>query len=83
VRNLQFADERKCRDVFTAVGNLGELVMEVADVRLEAVTLSHFDGEEVVVILLGLPAGCILGEEHPCFLLEIVERMWQQRIKLI
>jgi len=42
---------------FTAVGNLGELVLKIADVRLEAVTLSHFDGEEVVIILPNFPAG--------------------------
>jgi len=32
VKNLQFIDERECRDIFTAVGNLGELVLEVADI---------------------------------------------------
>ena len=31
---------------------LGELVLEVADVGLEAVTLPHFDGEEVVIFFL-------------------------------
>jgi len=40
VRNLQSADEDECRDIFIAVGNLGELVLEVADVRLEIVVLS-------------------------------------------
>ena len=39
VKNLQPADERECRDIFTAVGNLGELILEVADVRLKAVIL--------------------------------------------
>jgi len=56
VRSLQSSDECECRDIFTTVENLGKLVMEVADVRLKAVVLSHFDGEEVV-ILLAFPAG--------------------------
>ena len=38
VRNLQPIDERECRGIFTAVGNLGELVLKVVDVRLEALT---------------------------------------------
>jgi len=37
---LLSANECKCRDIFTAVGNLGELVLEITDVRLEAVALS-------------------------------------------
>ena len=36
--------------------NLGELVLEIVDARLEVVTLFHFDGEEVVIILLGFSA---------------------------
>jgi len=55
VRNLQPADERKCRDIFTVVGNIGELILKAADVRLEVVAVSHFDGKNMV-ILLGLPA---------------------------
>ena len=54
VRDLQFVDERECRYIFTAVENLGKLVLEVADIGLEVITLPYFDGEEVVV-LLGLP----------------------------
>ena len=54
MKNLHSAYEHECRDIFTAVGNHGPLVLKVADVRLEAVVLSHFDSEEVVVILLGL-----------------------------
>ena len=75
MRNLQFIDECEFRDIFTATGNLGELVLEVADVRLEAVSLSHFDGEEVVVILLGFSMRGILGEERLGYLFEIVEGM--------
>ena len=40
--------------IFTAVGNLGKLVLKVANVELEVVTLSHFYEKEVVVIFLGL-----------------------------
>ena len=71
---MQSADERKCRDIFITVGNLGELVLKVANVRLEVVALSHFDSEEVVIILLDLPVGGILGEKRFGYLLEIVER---------
>jgi len=73
----------ECKDIFTAVENFGELILEVVNIQLEAVTLSHFDGEEVVVILLGLPAGGILGEEHLRYLLKIVKRIRRQRIKPI
>ena len=47
------ANERECKDVFIAVGDLGELTLKEVDVRLEAVTLPHLDGEEVIVVLLG------------------------------
>ena len=54
---MQSTDKRERRYIFTAVKNLGNLVLKIADVRLEAVTLSHFNGEVVVVFFLGLPAG--------------------------
>ena len=56
--------------------NLGKLVLKVTNVQLEVVTLSHFDGEEVVVILLSFLAGGVLGEKCLSYLLEIVERAW-------
>jgi len=59
---LQPADKRECRDVFTAVRDHGELALEEANVRLEAITLSHLDGEEVVTILLGHLATGVLSE---------------------
>ena len=80
---MQCADECECRYIFNAVENLDELVLKIADVRLKAVTLSHFDVKEVVVILLDFPTGDILGDEHLSYLLEIVERTWRQRIKSI
>ena len=64
MRNLHPTDKRECKDIFIAVGNLGELVLKVADVRLEVVAIFHFDGEEVVVVLLGLSVGGVLGEKH-------------------
>jgi len=35
---------------------------------------SYFDGEEIVVIFLGLPTGDILGEKCLNYLIKIVER---------
>ena len=64
MRDLQSADERECRDIFTAVGNFSELILKKADARLEDVALSHFDCEEEVVILLDFPTGDVLGEER-------------------
>ena len=83
VRKLQFAVERECRDIFTVVENLGEVVLKVADVRLDAVALSYFDSEVVVIILLGLPARGVLGEERLSYLLEIVGQTRRQGIKPI
>ena len=71
MRELQSTDERECRDIFTVVENLGELVLEVINVRLEAVILSHFDREEVAVILLGLPIGGILGKDDSVISLKL------------
>ena len=48
LRDLQLAEECECRDVLTAVGDLGQLALEVADVRFEVVTLSHLDDEKMV-----------------------------------
>ena len=67
----------------SSVENLGKLVLKVADVRLEDVAMSHINGEEMLVILLGFTAGDVLGEKYLSYLLEIVERMRQQRIKPI
>ena len=57
VRNLYPTDKRECRDIFTVVENLGELVLERDDIRLEIVIVPLFDAKEVVVILFGLPVG--------------------------
>jgi len=56
VRNLQPADECKCRGILTAVGNFGQLALKVANVKLETVALSNFDSEKVVTVLLDLSA---------------------------
>ena len=58
VRNLQPVDERESRDIVIAVRDLDELALEEEDVRLEHVTLPHLDGEEVIVVLLGLLVRC-------------------------
>ena len=83
VRDLHSANECECRDIFTTVRNLGEQVLKIADVRLEAVALSHFDNEEVVMILLRFPMGGVLGEKCLSYLLEIAERVQRQRVKPI
>ena len=57
VRDLQSADECECGYIFTAIENFDKLAPEVVDVILEAVTLPHFDGEKVMVVLLSLPVG--------------------------
>jgi len=57
----------------SSVENLGKLVLKVADVRLEDVAMSHINGEEMLVILLGFAAGDVLGEKCLSYLLEIVE----------
>ena len=64
MRDLQFSDEHECTNIFTTVGNLDELVLRVTDVRLESVALSHFDGDEIMVILLCLSTGDVLGEKR-------------------
>jgi len=52
VRDLQPADECECRDILTAVRNLGKLALGVDDEGLEAITLPHLNKEEMVVVLL-------------------------------
>ena len=83
MRNLQPADERKSRDIFTAVRDLGKLALEEANVRLEAVTLPHFDGEEMMVVLLSLLARGILSEKRFAYLLKVAERVRRQRVEPI
>jgi len=79
VRDLQSADECECRDVLT--GDLGELALEVADARFEAVALPHLNGEKVVVVLLSFSARCVLREERFGHLLEVMERMWRKEVE--
>ena len=75
VRDLQLTDERECRDVHTIVGDLDQLTLEESDVGFGAITLPHLDGEEVMVILLGLPVRCVLGEECFGYFFEVAERV--------
>ena len=83
MRNLQSAEERECRYIFTVVENFGQLALKVTDVRLEVITLPHFDEEEMVVIFLGLPVGGVLSEERLGYLFESVQRMRRQRVEPI
>ena len=82
MRNLQPADEREHIDIFTAIVHFDELILEVTYVRLDTVTGSHFDGEEVVV-LLGLSVGGVLGDERLDYLFKVVERMRRRRVEPI
>ena len=61
VRDLQSVDESECKYIFTTVENIGKLALKVVDVGFEVVTLSYFDREEVVVVLLGLLMGGVLS----------------------
>ena len=63
VRDLQSIDECECKDIFTTVGNLGKLALEIADVRLEVVILPHLDRKEVMIVLIGFSTGGVLGEK--------------------
>jgi len=67
----------------TSSPQLGTLTLKVADVGLEVITLSHLDGEEVMVVLLGLSARGVLSEERFCYHLKILERAGSQRVEPI
>ena len=82
MRNLQPADKCKCRNILTVVENLGELTLEEADVLFETVAQPHHDGEEVMVVLLGLLTRGILSEEYFGYLLEVVKGAGWQRTNL-
>jgi len=75
VRDLQPVNECECRDILTAVGDLSQLVLQVADVGFEAISLPHHDIEKVVIVPLTLLARCVLGEERFGYLLEVAKRM--------
>ena len=74
MRDLQSADLCECRGVLTAVGNFGEMALEEASVGFEAITLPHFDKEEVLVVLLSLLTRGVLSEEYFNYLFEVVEK---------
>ena len=65
------------------MGKFGQLGLEVTSVGLEAITLPNFDSKEVVVVPFGFQVRVILSEEHFIYLLEVVKRMWRQRVELI
>ena len=60
VSDSQLADECESGDIFAAVMHLGQLTVEVDDVRLETVGGSHLDEKEVMVVLLELLARGVL-----------------------
>ena len=77
MRDLQPANECKCRNIHAIVGDFGQLALKLADVRFEVVTLPHPDGKKMMVIPLTLQVRCVLGEEHFGYLLEVLKRMWK------
>ena len=58
-----------------AVGNLGRMVLKVAERGLEVITLSHYDREKVVIILPSLLVGDVLGEKRFKHFIKTMERM--------
>ena len=75
--DLQPTDERDCTELFTAIKDFGKLTLKEVDVGFDVVTLSHFDGEEVMAILLSLLARGILGNNCFGHLRKVVERVWR------
>ena len=75
MRNLKPADECECKDILTAIENFSHLALEVADVGLKAVTLPHFNGEKMVVVLFCLLVGGVPSEKHFSYLIDVVERI--------
>ena len=63
MRSLQPVSDCECKDVLTAVRDLGQLALKVADVGFEAVALPHHDGEKTVIVPLSLSARCVLSEK--------------------
>jgi len=55
--------------------NQCHLALKITDVALEGLSLLHFDGEEVVVVLLKLLLRGILVEEDVADLLKTPERL--------
>ena len=74
---MQPANECGCKDILI-IGGIYSVGLEITDVRLEAVILLYFDGENVVIVLLSLPARGVLSEERFVYFHEIVDRMLRQ-----
>ena len=69
----QPANECQSGCVFIVVVYLGQLILKVANVCLEAIGGPHLDGEEMMVILLELLAGGILSEEQLGEIIKVVD----------
>ena len=80
---LAVADKRECRYIFTAFWNLGELILKVANVELEAITLPHLTTRRRWLFFFGFPAGGVLSEVCLSYLLETVERVQRQGVEPI
>ena len=82
MRNLQTADEWSAETSSPQFGSLASWLWKklTYDLRL---SLCHLDGEEVIVVLLGLLAKDVLSEKRLGYLLEIVERAMWHRVEPI
>ena len=70
--NLQPADACESGNFLSTLGDF-ELILKEIEVRLESVSLHHFDKEEVVVVPLNLLTEGVISEERFNHLSEVVE----------
>ena len=81
VSDMQSTNECKCRYLLITVEDLDKMVLEEFDVRLEAVSRPHPDGEKVLTTPLGFMVSGILCEEGLGDLQEVVERAQWRRVE--
>ena len=81
VSDMQSTNECKCRYLLITVEDLGKMVLEEVDVRLESVSRPHPDGEKVLTTPLGFMVSGILCEEGLGDLQEVVERAQWRRVE--
>ena len=63
VSDMQSTNVRECKYLLTTVRDLTELVLEGVDVRFEAISQPHPEGEEEVTTHLGFLTSGVLCEE--------------------
>jgi len=75
VGDLQPTDEHDDSHAVIAIIHQSHLALEITDILLEALPRLHFDGDEVVVVLLELPSGSVLVVEDLLHLFEALESL--------